>query len=482
MRLFIALFFPLIVSAQTLHSGQALKQEIYKLDHDTAMLHASWSLTAYDLKKSESLIEHHSNTSLIPASCLKLATTSAGLAILGENFKFQTTIGYLGAMENGTLNGDLVIIGGGDPTLGSSRVEGALDYSGLIDAWARKISAAGIKKINGKIIADASLFEANAIPDYWSWTDIGNYYGAAPYGLNFNENYYKLFLNASAQLGGDTKVLRTEPVQATLQFENKITTGTAGSGDNAYIYGAPFSNYRYLQGTIPLNAVAFSIKGSMADPALSLAGLLAQKLNDNGIPVNSGFISIYKASVIDNVTKLFIHESPALKDIIKHTNQRSVNLYAEAILKTIGVKKKGKGTTAAGVEAVQEYWKSQGVGLGGWYMYDGSGLSPANAITAKQMLTILKKTYQAPYFGVFDSSLPVAGATGTLSRLCKGTAAELNLHAKSGNINKVTSYAGYVKSKTGKYIAFVMIANNYSGENSGMIKRFEKLMIKLAEL
>lgn len=470
-----------IADAQINSSLELLKQQIQKLKEDPKMAHASLAVHIYDLKNQAIVYKLNDQLALTPASCLKIVTTSAALGILGEDFRFETKLAYTGSFTNGIVQGNLIIQGGGDPTLGAARVEGSLDYATLTDMWIRQLQEKGITKITGDVIVDASYFEKQNTPDGWQWGDIGNYFGAAAHGFNFNENYYKLYFQPGSGPGVAARVVKHEPVCPGITFESEVETGAAGSGDNAYIYGAPYTSYRFIKGTIPAGKDLFSIKGAMPDPALSFAFYFSAKLKKAGLIDIEHPHAVYD-EIISTSQPLFVYKSAALKDIVKHTNMRSINLYAETMLKMCGKQVYKKGSTEAGIKAVRSYWEKQGMSVDGLYMYDGSGLAPGNSITAAHMAFILKKINTLPYNLAFENSLPVAGASGTLSKLCKGTCAELNLIAKSGNINRVTTYAGYVRNKASSKLSFVLIAENYEGDNTEMIRKFEKIMIRIAEI
>jgi len=477
-RLFFIITFSVsVASAQSLLK---LQDELKKIAIDSTLVHAelTFSLRSSDGKV---LLQQNAEKSLSPASNLKVVTTATALLILGEDFRFKTTLEYDGTLDNsGTLNGNIIIRGGGDPTLGAGRADGTQDLDGLLTLWSSKIKDAGIKKINGAVVAVNGIFEQNAIPDYWIWTDIGNYYGAGAFGLNINENLYKLFFKPGDKIADSTVILSMEPVIPNLKFENDVTTAAKSSGDNTNIYGAPYSYNRYVSGTIPTGVAEFAVKGSMPDPAYFSAYSLSQKLKQDGVEVQQSPSAVqdYK----NNLKQIYELSSPTLKEIALHTNQSSLNLYAECMLKMLGYKIKGQGTTKAGIEVVKDYWKKKGMDISGFFIYDGSGLSDANAVTANQFTALLSVMTKEKPFNSFYNSLPIVGINGTVSRLCKGTKAENNVRAKSGTINKVTCYCGYVTTTKGELLSFSMMVNNYEGKASLITKKLERLMVLMAEL
>ena len=469
-------------------SIQTVKDYLKKLSTDPNFQYAQIGFSLKSIASGNTLLDVNGGKSLSVASNTKLITTSTALAILGEDFTFKTSIEYTGKIDaSGTLNGDIIIHGGGDPTLGSDRYKGFPEMDELLKLWVEKIKALKIKKITGSIIADQEIFEENNIPDSWMWMDIGNYYGAGVYGININENLYRLYFKKNTQIGSAAEVLKTDPIIPDLQFNNFVTVDAKGSGDNCYIYGQPYCNDKFLKGTIPSGDINFFVKGAIPDPSFLTAHYLkgimvAAGISVAGAAITSRQMSIQSKALPTERKLIYTHNSPMLKDIILLTNQLSINIYAEAILKMIGYKSTGKGTTIDGISAVETYWKSKGLSMPGFFMADGCGLSPMSTFTANQMTDILKITSTAKYYNAFKASLPIAGVSGTLSGFCKGTAAENNLCAKSGNMMRVSSYAGYVKNAAGELLCFTLSFNNFGADNYVIKKKVEKVMSLLAEM
>lgn len=483
--------FPLLISffllcqpiAANSQSLSRLAAAVESLDRDPAMRSANWGITVINTRTGKTLLNHNGNKSLATASTMKIVSTATALATLGANHRFETALEYSGTISaDGVLEGNLYIRGTGDPTLGSDRFTKEDGYQALLDTWTSAIRAKGIRQVNGDIIGDASYYGSQLTPPKWPWEDMGNYYGAGAGGLNIHENLYRLDLKPGTSQGRATQVVGTYPPQSSITFVNEILTGRPGSGDNGYIYGSPYTYTRYLRGTIPPGKPVFSIKGSIPDPELYAAESLASALLDAGIEVTGRASTIrLGASTARNCTGIHVLESPPLHEIVYETNQHSINLYAEALALASSVALGRAGNTASAVDAMESYWKDQGVSTKGMYLRDGSGLSPNNVLSTYQLASILNKASQTSWFSHLDASLPVAGRSGSLKRMMKGTAAEGRLRAKSGYISGVRGYAGYVDSPSGDLLAFAMIANYYSCSASQMRQKLSTLMIRLAE-
>lgn len=400
-------------------------EELYDLDHAIVGIYAVQSDTG------EVIIDKNSDLSLMPASCMKIVTTSAALHLLGEEYRFETRLEYDGFIDRaGTLHGNISIRGGGDPCLGSER---ALTWKQLIAEWADAIQKLGIRKIEGFVIGDATKWEkALAVPS-WNWEDIGNYYGAGACALSFHDNCYSLVFKPG-NVGESASIIRTDP-PLPLTFQNEVKTGPPGSGDRACIYGSEFSEVQCIRGTIPADVNEFAIKGAIPDPAVYCANLLAKQLQERGIVIEQKNLTPHS-----RITLLHTTYSPTVGEMVYWINQKSINLYAEHLLKKMGEVVYQEGSTAAGVRAVTDFWKSQGVDLAGFHMADGSGLSRKNLITTKQLVAILQKMKKTPFFPLFLESLPQR----------KGS-----IRAKNGNMSLVKGYAGYTESN----IAFAILIN-----------------------
>ncbi len=469
-------------------SVSKLKTKIDQLKSDTNLAHASWSICVIDSKKDSVIAEYNSQLSLVPASTQKIITTSTALALLGWDFKYQTFLEYDGKLDSsgGILHGNLYIKGNGDPTLESETFKKKSDTIPVTDQWAKFISAKGIKKIEGAVIADASAFEDEMIPSTWIWGDMGNYYGAGASGLNFMDNKFTLFYKSGNKKGDTAYITKKNPSIPNINVVSYVRTGLYL--DNAFIYGAPYDDLRYVKGTIPANKKDYEVEGSMPDPSLFCAQALDSSLRNIGIAIEKKPSTLRIRNQVagsknqESRTRIFTQTSHTLDKIIYQTNIQSNNLFAESILKTIALNKTKLGEDQAGIDIVTNYWKAKGLDMKGFYMADGCGLSRHNAVTTKLLATMLQAiSTDSVIFKKFYDSLPVAGKSGSLGKLCKGTVAENNLHAKSGYMTRVRSYAGYVTSKKGNLLTFAIIVNNYDCTPQLMKDKLEDLMIAIAE-
>lgn len=468
---------------------KGVRDELNRVKAATGMKNGQFGYVLYDVSSGKLLEKERPDETLLPASTLKTVTSAAAFSILGPDFKFKTALEITGNVEGGVLRGDVIVRGGGDPSLGSDRYEWGTDMESILAIWVRKLRERGITRIEGDIIGDGSIFEDALTPATWVWSDVGNYYGAGACGLSFNENSYELFFKPGKAVGAKAEFVGTKPSMPEISFVNEMRTGSASSGDNGFVYGGEYTYERRLRGTVPMGDT-FSIKGSIPDPALFTVkclrdALLADSVQVSGNPTTLRIMALQGKPAPEGRTAIYTHQSPPLKDIVYWLNKKSINLYAEHLVKMIGYTLLQDGSNESGTKAIADYWKSKGISVDGLHMQDGSGLSRYNGITPNQLALILRNNVTEPWFLDFFNSLPVAGKAGdpgTLKNMCKGTAAEGKVWAKSGYISRVRTYAGYVETKSGRRLCFAMMANNYTCTNAVAKDYLEGLMVKMAEI
>ncbi len=471
-----------------LSAQSSLQKAMNDLAKDPVLKTQGFSMTVLDVESGEILANHQKDRGLIPASSLKVVTTSTALGILGNDFKFKTELQYDGAIDvEGVLNGNIYIKGFGDPTLGSDHFDKTLALDVLINNFVEAIQKAGIKKVNGKIIGDASFFGTLVDGRTWLWEDMGNYYGAGAWGLNLHENRYFLTFNRSLKLGAIPAIEKVEPTIPNLLHINEVRQDAKGTGDNAYIFGSVYNYTRFIRGTIPVGNKPFRIKGAIPDPPFFAAYYLMKKMEAAGIETNREATSLFEIVNQEGFkagerTVFYTHYSPNLKDIVTITNMKSINLYCEALLRYLGKEVKGEGSPEAGVEVILDYLKSKGFSDNSFFIEDGSGLSVFNTVSTYQMASIMRLVGQnKSLYNSFKPSLPVAARSGALRYMFKGTAADGKIWAKSGGMKRVRSYTGFAETKSGKLLAFSIICNHFTCESSTMRKKMEKVMLKLID-
>lgn len=456
-----------------------LKAAVDSLGNSPEMAHGGFGFCLADTDSGKIIHELSSRKTLVPASILKAITTGTALSILGPGYRFNTLIQHDGGTEGKVLKGNIYIRGGGDPTLGSE-VFGSTRIENVIAKWVEVIRDLGIDSIQGSIIGDADLFEYDLIPAGWAWEDMQSDYCAPVSALSFRENTYDLELTCS---GNDVNCI-VRPEVPGLKLHNQMKVNKGVDKSYAYVMGAPYMDERVLLGEA--NG-SFQERSSVPDPAFFCAYTLYRALQKNEIAVTDSCTTtrrLKQSGKYEKKERKTIHttSSPALADIVAHTNAVSQNFYAETLLKAISAYKTGYGSTTGGVAAVINFWKEKGIDLRGFYMVDGSGVSRFNAITPRQLTDMLVHySKDENIFSSFFSSLPVAGY-GSTENICANTAAQDHVHYKSGYMTRVRCFAGYVKLKSGRMLAFTIMANNYMYGVQEMRNKLEHLMVLMAEL
>lgn len=487
MKKTLTLIFLLSCSIVYPQNSNSILEKIQTFEQSEILKHAQFSVSAKYVDNGSKIVSYNSEKSIIPASNLKVFTTAAALEILGEDYTYETALYSDGDIDgSGTLNGNLFFVGGGDPTLGSDNFEEKPDLDSVLSIFTKAVEKAGIKKIMGAVIVDNSRYDDVGIPGSWNWGDIGNYYGTSTSAFAINDNLYYLYFKPGNHVGDAADVIRTEPEIPGLKFVNNMKTGSVGSGDNGYIYNGPNSFEAVLRGTIPKGYDEFSIKGSIPNPALLAAQLFDRKLNESGISTSElPAVSTIGGNDYSSSKLILRTISPPLKDIVRIINKKSFNFYADMILKEMGKKVFDEGSFYKGIKAVEELFEEKGIDIGGLNIFDGSGLSRANVITTGIMTDLLVYMMSSRNSNSFFNSLPVAGDKddiGSLRNFGNGTILEKRVFAKTGSIGGVRSHSGYVKTDSGRYVAFSIISNNYSGSSSKLYAIHKSIMMELVKL
>jgi len=446
------LFTILFIITYTISFAQTPAQKISKafnnLLADPQAKYAITSICVLDANTGKQVFAKNENTGVATASTLKTITSATAFSLLGKDFHYQTTLGYSGKISaDGTLNGNLIIRGGGDPTLGSWRYEHSKEGY-VLNQWVSAIKAAGIKKVNGMVIGDDRAWGTQTTPEGWTWQDIGNYFGAGSSALSWRENQFDIKLKP----GSSVSVTRTVPAMPYLTIINELQPGAAGSGDNAYAFLPPLSGIAYLRGRWATDIKKTGISAALPDPAFDAAFRLQDTLGRAGISVTTPSTTTRQLAaahlpVPELQEQLSTLTSPSLSEIVYWLNKKSVNLYAEHLLRTIAWKA-GKDATAKNGAAVEiNFWANKGLDKNALNIIDGSGLSPATRVTPAAMANILFQVQKEDWFPDFNMSLPDNNG----------------MKLKSGTINDVSAFAGYYTANNGSKYVIVININNYSG-------------------
>ena len=438
------LLIPLFIS-QTFFSQSVsadLEKSVKEMMSTSNALSANLSFYVSD-EKGNLVYEFNGNKGLSTASTQKIFTSIAALETLGKDYQFKTTASYSGKISNGNLDGDFYITSNGDPTLGSWRFE-VYKPENFKQKLIEAVKKSGIKKISGNLIVDDSYFDFQSTPGGWPWNDLGNYYGAGTYGVNWRENQFDINVNGN-QIKSYSYDLEN------VNWINELKTG--GNSDQSLIFTAPHSKSAMINGMLPAGKVT-TVSGATPNPPIQLAVEIKKILEDNGISVSGKITSYYNEKLdgksiakapISNI--IFEYKSPTLDKIVYWFLRKSVNLYGETLIKTMAKEKRNNPNFETGIDFLKDFWKSKGINPMMINFADGSGLSPQNYVSAKAQVQTLLYAKKQNYFDIFYEGFPTQNG----------------IKMKSGTIKDSKSFAGYHTSKSGKNYVFSVILNNYQG-------------------
>ncbi|MDD6252966.1 MAG: D-alanyl-D-alanine carboxypeptidase/D-alanyl-D-alanine-endopeptidase [Bacteroidales bacterium] len=453
----------------------------------------------------DTIAEYGSLRKLLPASNTKLITTGLAVRVLGPEYTYSTAIGYAGRLAGGVLHGDLYIVGGGDPTIASRDPE-ALPADSLFSCWKSIIENAGIQRIEGDIIGDGRYFDGPIENDSWSYGDLGTYYGAGCNGLSFHRNILNVNVMPGDRPGAPVKVTNLYPSLPWIEMRKTCITGPAGSGDNLYLFNTDLAPVAELRGSLAVDKGPRKEECSFKFGALACASYFLDYLRKNGVEVEGGAADVDSYGNIRTVRSLGERrdrqlrpaesvadmciigsvESPSLGVIAHTTNSRSDNFYAETLLRTIARERTGSASYDSCKVVIARELDSLDIDPSyGIQMVDGSGLARHNYISPDFFCRFLGAMAAQPCFRQYLATISSPGEAGMRSRL-SAQPAELKsrIHMKSGSMNGVLCYSGYILPSSGKAedtVVFSIMTNNCTGPSSPVLRCIDELIPLIAK-
>lgn len=480
------IFFLSLVMSSTLNAlaQESVNKVVNDIKNYEYFANGQIALLATDMKTGEVIASCNPDMSVVPASNTKLFSTAAALELYGPDYTYKTQLICTGKLDSaGVLNGNIIIKGDGDPTLGSKFFYDRENFNytrKFVDA----IKAAGIRRVMGSIVGDGTCYDRDLTPPTWSWEDMGNYYGASPNGLSAHDNYTTLHFK-TGKLGTEAVFTGADPeIKDMKVVSNAISADVSREGTNTF--GKVYMNEKYVDGPVPKNKQDVAIRTVMPDPPLFVATQLMDSLNANGVQVFGQAVSASSQNKYINQDAeqkvICTLTSPTLFEIIQQTNYYSINLYAEHMLALVGLKRINSTNVTSACWSLMSFWKSKGMDIKGMSINDGCGLSHYNIVTPRQLcflLTYMRNT--SKYYSYFNNSLTMCGGKGTMSGMCANTRAVNNARGKSGTIRRVKSYSGYVTTRSGRELAFAIIINNFTCSSNDTKYMMEKYIAALAD-
>jgi D-alanyl-D-alanine carboxypeptidase/D-alanyl-D-alanine-endopeptidase (penicillin-binding protein 4) len=471
-------------------SHGSLKKQIESILLQPDLGRGFWGIEIASVNSGKVLFSLNPDKLFTPASNTKLFTTAAGLALIGPEYKFRTTIETNGSLDKyGRLSGDLVLVGRGDPTLSGRQ----LPYSvrtlrdanpvKVLEKLADELAQKGVKYIDGDIIADDSYFAFERYGEGWSQDDLIWPEGAPVSALTINDNVIFVNILPGAH-PGDKAFVSVAPFADYYSIDNRLLTTPAGTGRKIYINREPGSTQLTLWGTMPMDDAGANEGLAIEDPSEFASRLLRHLLEVRGIAVYGkqrtrhmelASLSTFTSTVLASsrggdehaVTSpgplvLAEHQSTPLSEDIQVINKVSQNLHAEILLRLLGREKGTGGTVQAGLEVLRGFLNNAGISGDDYAFYDGSGLSRQNLVTPHAVVGLLRYAAKQPWGKEYRDSLPAAGVDGSLADRCKDLDPQAHVFAKTGSLGGVKTLSGYAVTAKGEQIAFSILSNNLS--------------------
>ncbi len=421
------------------------------------------------LESGKVLFENDSDKYFMPASNQKNFTVAAALEKLGADFRIVTSVYSTSPPDaNGAVKGDLRVFGRGDVSIstaffGTSASDPETYFKG-IDRLVERITAAGVRRIDGNIVGDESYFKGFAIPATWEWDDLQWYYGAEISALPVNDNAVDVAVLPGT--AGSACTVTVSPSNVLLQVINLCTTSPATTRRGFAVNKRIDRNVLEVSGTMPVGDAGWRSSITRTKPAELFVALLKQRLEAKGVVV-SGIAKLASQNAKPDPAEVEIAklESPPLREIAAKTMKPSQNMYTETILWILGEQfgrqaDPNSDSAQLGLNVLRGFLTSIGIPADGIVPYDGSGLSRHNLITPNAVVTLY--TYMAKQSRnaqAWRDSLTIGGVDGTLARRFLGTAAAGNIRGKTGTIDQVSALSGYVTTAAGEQLVVSIVVN-----------------------
>lgn len=450
------------ISLYTYSTIAEFREQMDDIFNDPTFSNAHWGVVIQSLETGEYLYKRNEDKFFVPASNMKLFTTTAGLLLLGEDYKFSTNIFTDGIIDGSVLQGNLIIQGRGDPTISGRFYNN--DVYAVYSLWADSLLAMGIDEIRGNIIGDDNLFDEVGLGKGWSWDYESYWYAAPSSAISLNDNCVDITLKYNSY--SDKLDLIASPESKYMVIRNEVRLVPKDSVTDVSVYRERGSNVVTVYGTFSRRIDSLKTYVTVNNPTQFAMVILQNVLQQKGITVRGYPIDIddYGDTLdyTENISHLFSHYSPDMTEIVKVINKGSHNFYAEQLLKTIGLEIEGFGSVKNGVDASKEIFKEIGLNPENIVMADGSGLSHHNMTTPRQIVTLLNYFFNSSLFTPFYNSLPISGIDGSLGNRMKNTRAQGLVRAKTGYIRAARSLSGYTQTGDKEPIVFSMICNNFN--------------------
>lgn len=419
------------------------------------------------------------DTLVMPASNLKILTVAVAAERLGWDYRYETRLEAAGPIDtDGTLHGDLVVIGTGDPSIGSQDAGPAE----LFFEWTDDLRRAGIRRVDGRLVGDDRAFGNETIGAGWAWDYLAAGYAAPAGALNYNENVVVVHIAHGPTAGAPATVSLTPPGHG-LTVVNRVVTTAAGAGAVIELSRAPGSTSLVVAGSVPLDAAPLVRTAAVDNPTSYFVDALRLALASRGIVVTDGAWDIddLTSPVAAGARQLIARrESAPLSSLAGYAMKVSQNFYGETFFRTLGRTPTTPASAEGGRAAVRDTLSAWGVPNDAYVMNDGSGLSRYDYASAAAIVQVLAHVWHDERLrGPFAAALPVAGHDGTLAARMNGSALDRRVQGKTGTISNARALSGYLTRANGEHVAFSIIVNNYTAPNAQVDAVVERALARV---
>jgi len=442
-----------------------LRGELDYIFADPSFAIAHWGVAIQSLKTGEYFYLRNEHKAFMPAPNMKLFTTAAALLTLGSDYRFVTKLFANGLVDpEGVLQGDLVIVGCGDPSLSGRWSNGQITL--IFEQWADSLKSKGIKAVAGKVVGDDRYFSDEPLGAGWAWDDISDYYAAQISALTFNDNCVDIIFNPGDSIGAPAS-FKIEPNTSYVQVVDRVLTGRH---TNIVFRRSLGANQIICSGTVAQRDRDHREWFTVENPTKFTVHALREILQAKGLAIAGEACDVDElpgylpASYV--ILPVATHTSPPLSEIVKVTNKDSNNLFAELLLRVIGRERGEEGSATAGEKEEKRLFEAMGIDPEHLSIADGSGLSRLDLVTPMSVIKLLRYMRQQPAGEVFFQSLPIAGFDGTIKKRMRYTTAKNNVRAKTGSIGRVRTLSGYVTTLENEELVFSIMVNNYAAPSS----------------
>jgi D-alanyl-D-alanine carboxypeptidase/D-alanyl-D-alanine-endopeptidase (penicillin-binding protein 4) len=469
---------PLTLAPANPSPHEQLRRDLQAIFSDPAVDHGVWSAAVHSLRHGETLYSANSFRLQTPASNQKLLTAAAAAERLGWDYRYTTRIYSTGTLDSdGTLNGDLVVVADGDPTINPRHPE----RWAIFDEWGKQLAAKGIRRVSGYLIGDDNAFEEPGWGLGWAWDDLALGYGAAVSALQYNENQVELLVGPGLEAGARA-IISVSPAGSGLIIKNQVITAAAGEPTRIALSRSPGTEVLTVSGQVTVDSPAITEHAAVDNPTQAYLNAMRVAFGRHGVTIERAPVDIdamHVAPDMSNATVLVEDTSPALAEIIDVTLKWSRNIYAETMLRSMSPEGAPK-TAAAGLIALEETLNDWGIFREYFLARDGSGLSRYDYLTSDALTWLLTHVWMDPkHAELFRSTLPVFGVNGNVANRLKDTPASGRVWAKTGSMSQVRSLAGYILTGEGEPLVFAFMVNGFRVPQREIDAAMDRALLRL---